>query len=127
MLKEGCDEMKRSGSAATLFALVSITLFQCATAVAQPSASPSQTQNWRMMRGSQTMGGGTNMMSNQGTMRGQGMMSGMPMMAAPLCAGMISGFQDPKSAAKMLRMHAEMMRSNAAIMEKYAKELYSGN
>ena len=36
---------------------------------------------------------------------------------------MTGGFQDPKIAAKMLQMHAEMMRSNAAIMEKYAKQL----
>ena len=37
--------------------------------------------------------------------------------------GMMGSFQDPKTAAKMLEMDAEMMRSNAAIMEKFAKQL----
>ena len=71
------------------------------------------------------------MMSSQGMMggsqgmMGQGMMGGMPMMAMPMCAGMMGGSQDPKTMAKMLQMHAEMMRSNAAIMEKYARQLES--
>ena len=51
------------------------------------------------------------------------MMGGIPMMAMPMCAGMMGSFQDPKTAAKMLEMDAEMMRSNAAIMEKFAKQL----
>jgi hypothetical protein len=36
---------------------------------------------------------------------------------------MMGGGKDSATAAKMMQMHAEMMKANAAIVEKYAKEL----
>lgn len=66
-----------------------------------------------------------------------GMMGGgkqgmpMPMMSCCPCpmmgmGMMMGGEQDSKTAAKMMQMHAEMMKANAAIMEKYAKEMSAG-
>jgi hypothetical protein len=41
--------------------------------------------------------------------------------------GMMMGSgKDSATAAKMMQMHAEMMKANAAIMEKYAKDLQAG-
>jgi hypothetical protein len=36
---------------------------------------------------------------------------------------MMGGVGDSGTAAKMMQMHAEMMKANAAIMEKYPKEM----
>ena len=111
--------MKRPGLTMMVVSFVAVAILVCAAAFAQyGGASPSQSENSEMMGGSNMMGGGQNMMGAQQTM------GGMPMMAMPMCA--TGGFQDPKTAAKMLEMHAEMMRSNAAIMEKYAKQLEAG-
>lgn len=72
---------------------------------------------------------------------GAGMMGGKQMMSMPMmmpycpCAmmgggmtgmgmGMMAaGGTDPRTAAKMMQMHAEMMKAAAGIMEKYAREL----
>jgi len=112
--------MKRPGLTMMVVCFVAVAILVCAAAFAQYGgvASPSQSGNPEMMGDSNMMAGGQNMMGSPGTM------GGMPMMAMPMCA--TGGFQDPKTAAKMLEMHAEMMRSNAAIMEKYAKQLEAG-
>ena len=115
--------MKGSRLTTTFFASLAIVFLVSATAFPQSSGAPSPAPGG-MMGGPNMMGSGQNMMSSQGMMGGgQGMMAGMPMMAMPMCAGMMAGSQDPKTIAKMLQMHAEMMRSNAAIMEKYARQL----
>jgi hypothetical protein len=121
--------MRRSSLMTAVFGSVAVAAFVCSTAFAQSAAAPSQAQsgNWGMMGGGPGMMGGA-----PGTTGGPGMMGGYPMMAMPMypCGEMGSGMmtggaQDPKTAAKMMEMHAEMMRSNAAIMEKYAKQLES--
>ena len=76
-----------------------------------------------------------------GMMGGQGMMGGkqtmqMPMMM-PCCpcammgggmmGMMMGGGKDSGAAANMMRMHAEMMKANAEIMDKYAKQMQGGN
>ena len=78
------------------------------------------------------------MVGSHGMMGGEGMMSskqmmGMPMMM-PYCPCMVGsgmmgmgmmmgGGKDSAAMAKMMQMHAEMMKANAAIMEKYAKKM----
>ncbi len=54
-------------------------------------------------------------------MGGMGGMMGMPMMGGAMGRG-----RDPKRAAKMMEMRAEIMKAAAAIMEKYAKEMQGG-
>jgi hypothetical protein len=54
------------------------------------------------------------------------MMMGPEMMGPRMMGPMMGAGKDPKSAARMMEMHAEMMKANAAIMEKYAKEMESG-
>ena len=50
-----------------------------------------------------------------------------PMMGTGMGMGMMMGpGKDPATAAKMMQMHAEMMKADAAIMEKYAKEMQPG-
>ncbi len=96
----------------------------------QTSSQPGGEQGMGIMGKKGMMGGmmgGRGMMGGQSMTGGQGMM-GMPMMPCCPCAmmgmGMMSsGGQNLRSAAKMMEMHAEMMKANAAIMEKYVKEL----
>jgi hypothetical protein len=58
---------------------------------------------------------------------GAGMGMGMhgPMMGMGMMGGGWAA-RDPKRAAKMMEMRAEMMKAQAAIIEKYAKELETG-
>jgi hypothetical protein len=121
---------RRIASITVLLALSSPLAF------AQPSATPNEHEAHHPAAQAQSSEGagpqGMGMMGEQGMVGGKEMMK-MPMTTCCPCAmmggGMIEmgmmkgGGKDSGMAAKMMQMHAEMMKANAAIMEKYAKEI----
>jgi len=113
----------------TTVGLVGTVLLCAAVAFGQPAGSESEHESHHPAAQSSTAPGqGTGMMSGQGMMGGKQMMA-MPMMPCCPCGMMMEpgvmmgGGKDSGTAAKMMEMHAEMMKANAAIMEKYAKEM----
>jgi hypothetical protein len=114
-------------------AVLTVAALASAIAFAQQATSQSEHEAHHAAAASPEAPGKTGMrpIGAQGMMGGN-QMSGMPMMP---CAGMgggvmgmemmMGGGKNTAMAAKMMEMHAEMMKANAAIMEKYAKELES--
>jgi hypothetical protein len=110
-----------------------LLLLSSALAIAQPSATQNEHEAHHPAAQAQSSEGASP--QGMGMMGGQGMMGGKEMMNMPCCpcammsggmmgmGMMMSGAKDSGMAAKMMQMHAEMMKANAAIMEKYAKEI----
>lgn len=138
--------MKNRYSIVSAIAIVGILTFWTALAMAQPASTQNEPQTQPPAAQSQSPpvhadgGACMGMMGDKGMMGGKRMM-GMPMMPCCPCAmmmgpemmgprmtgpGMMGAGKDPKTAARMMEMHAEMMKASAAIMEKYAKEMESG-
>jgi hypothetical protein len=135
--------MKHTYSIVSLIGIVGVLTFSSALALAQSDMSqsepaaqssqgaPSQTDSGAgmgMMNGGQMMGG-QGMMGGERMMGGRQMM-GMPMMMPGCPYGMMGPMmgtgKDLKTAARMMEMHADMMKASAAIMEKYAKDMEGG-
>jgi hypothetical protein len=130
--------MKTRYSIVSAIAIVGILTFWTALAVAQPADTQNEPQAQAPAAQSQSApahtdgGAGKGMMGDKGMMCGNKCLMGMPMMMSCCpCAMMRPGMMGPmmgagkdtKTAARMMEMHAEMMKASAAIMEKYAKEM----
>ena len=116
-----------AGILGTLVLCAAAALAQAPAAESEHEAHHPATQSQGMPSPSAGMQG-MGMMGSQ-VMMGGGQMMSMPMMM-PCCpcpmmgiGMMMGGGKDSGATAKMMEMHAEMMKANAAIMEKYAKEL----
>ena len=119
----------RAQSITKIVGMVGTVLLCAAVACAQPASSESEHESHHPVGPSSTAPGqGMGMMSGQGMMGGKETMA-MPMMPCCPCGMMMGtgmmmgGGKDSGTAAKMMEMHAEMMKANAAIMEKYANEM----
>ncbi len=132
--------MKHRNPISTILVVVGTLAIISVVASAPPALSQGEHEEHHPAAQSQgvesTAPQGMGMMGGQGTMGGKQMM-GMPMMM-PCCpcammgggmmgmGMMMGGGKDSGTAAKMMQMHAEMMKANAVIMEKYAKEMQAG-
>ncbi len=95
---------------------------------AEQAPAPQSSSSHEMEMGGHGMMGG--MMEGKGMMGGK-QESGRMMMCGCPCPMMGAGMMgmgpitsgDPAMAARMLEMRAEMMKSDAAIMEKYARQM----
>jgi hypothetical protein len=75
--------------------------------------------------GQSMMGGMMCPMMGQGMGQGMGMMGGMqgPRMAIPGMMEMMMSLQDPKAAARMLKMRGEMMKAMGEVLMKHGAQL----
>jgi hypothetical protein len=126
--------MKPTRSIAGIAGIVGTLVLCAAVALAQAPTSESEHEAHHPATQSQGMPSPGAGMQGMGMTGGQGMMGGKQMMGMPMmmpCCPcgmmgmgmMMGGGNDSGTAAKMMEMHAEMMKANAAIMEKYAKEM----
>ena len=126
------EPVKRRHLIASFISSVGTIALFVAVAAAQPTTSESEHESHHPAAQSQASPAQSSGMKGMGMMGDQGVKGGGPMMGMPMpCCPcpmigvgmMMGGGQDSAMAAKMIQMHAEMMKANALIMERYAREM----